>query len=228
MVHPTPHPQHPGPTRQSRRCPPPAPNPLLFAETTTILITATAIPPHCAHRSPPLSSPCFYLSEGESVARPRLQVHTVLDRRPLVTTTKEKHNDKSMDALTAARLSTNIHGVEYYPLRQGEIWCVRTQLILLIVADIFHVVRGGGGPEENTSFHAALASAAVIQCRQFVVASSPRGNHDNRKKPKTKHFAQSRSTAALQSCTSGRTAKLKEPKTAKHSASMSFKPDVVY
>ncbi|TKS89920.1 Noggin-2 Precursor [Collichthys lucidus] len=37
---------------------------------------------------------------------------------------------------------------------------------------------------ENTSFHAALASAAVIQCRQSVVASSPRGNHDNRKKPK--------------------------------------------
>ena len=37
---------------------------------------------------------------------------------------------------------------------------------------------------ENTSSHAALASAAVIQCRQSVVASSPRGNHDNRKKPK--------------------------------------------
>ena len=38
--------------------------------------------------------------------------------------------------------------------------------------------------KKNISFHAALASAAVIKRRQFVVASSPRGNHDNRKKPK--------------------------------------------
>ncbi|KAI9536636.1 hypothetical protein NQZ68_031710 [Dissostichus eleginoides] len=97
---------------------------------------------------------------------PCLQGHTVLDRRPLVTTTKDKHNDKP---------TCN---------------------------------------PENTSSHAALASAAVIQCRQFVVASSPRGNHDNRKKPKVnprERGEAGESSLALQSCISGQIAKLKEP-----------------
>lgn len=54
-------------------------------------------------------------------------------------------------------MHTVVDDVDEYYVLMREKRRFRTQLILVIVADIFHVVRGGGGPEGRLSITVKVA-----------------------------------------------------------------------